>query len=208
MDCKEASLAGIPEVDTEVSCCGVQSEKAAILARMMDFSLFKDPIFMMYAVSNFLTSIGFNAPYVFTVDRAREFGIGGVGVKEDGTVDEENDDAAFLISVIGIANTIARLLLGWLSDRQGINRLYLYNSCLVVCGISMGLSSYMTTYASQALYCAIFGVTSGAYVGLTSVVLVDLLGLDKLTNAFGLLLMFQGIASIIGPPIIGEQKIN
>ena len=49
-----------------------------------------------------------------------------------------------------------------------------------------------------------FGVTSGAYVGLTSVVLVDLLGLDKLTNAFGLLLLFQGIASVIGPPIIGE----
>ena len=47
-------------------------------------------------------------------------------------------------------------------------------------------------------------MTSGAYVGLTSVVLVDLLGLDKLTNAFGLLLLFQGIASVIGPPIIGK----
>lgn len=64
----------------------------------------------------------------------------------------------------------------------------------------------MTSYVSQAFYCAIFGVTSGAYVGLTSVVLVDLLGLDKLTNAFGLLLMFQGIASVIGPPIIGALK--
>jgi hypothetical protein len=27
----------------------------------------RDPIFMMYAVSNFLTSIGFNVPYVYTV---------------------------------------------------------------------------------------------------------------------------------------------
>lgn len=41
---------------------------------------------------------------------------------------------------------------------------------------------------------------------MTSVVLVDLLGLDKLTNAFGLLLLFQGIASVIGPPIIGEPS--
>ena len=56
----------------------------------------------------------------------------------------------------------------------------------------------------QAIYCAVFGVTSGAYVGLTSVVLVDLLGLDKLTSAFGLLLLFQGLASVIGPPIIGN----
>lgn len=68
---------------------------------------------------------------------------------------------------------------------------------------AIALSSFFPTYGGQAAYCALFGVTSGAYVGLTSVVLVDLLGLDRLTNAFGLLLLFQGIASILGPPIIG-----
>lgn len=55
-----------------------------------------------------------------------------------------------------------------------------------------------------ALYCTVFGFTIGAYVGLTSVVLVDLLGIEKLTNAFGLLLLFQGIASLIGPPFAGR----
>ena len=50
---------------------------------------------MMYAASNFLTSIGFNVPYVFTVDRAREW-------------DMTRDQAAFLLSTIGIANTLAR----------------------------------------------------------------------------------------------------
>ena len=34
--------------------------------------------------------------------------------------------------------------------------------------------------------------------------LVELLGIDKLTNAFGLLAMFQGIAFAIGPPLAGE----
>ena len=72
IDCKEASLARIPEAESDLSCCGlkVNPEKASIILKMMDFSLFKDPIFMMYAASNFLTSIGFNVPYVFTVDRA------------------------------------------------------------------------------------------------------------------------------------------
>jgi len=195
VDFKEASLAGIPEASQDLSCCGIKvdPDKVAIMQTMMDFSLFKDPIFMMYAASNFLTSIGFNVPYVFTVDRAREW-------------DMTRDQAAFLLSTIGIANTLARLCLGWLSDRSWINRLYLYNTCLIICGVSMGLSVFMSTYQTQIVYCAIFGATSGAYVGLTSVVLVDLLGLDKLTNAFGLLLMFQGIASVIGPPIIGALK--
>jgi len=178
------------EENAKICCCTVSDKNARVFRQMVDFSLFRDPIFLMYAVSNFLTSIGFNVPYVYTVDRARGWDIG-------------EKEAAFLLSIIGIANTLGRLFLGWLSDQRVINRLYLYNSCLVLCGISMGLSSFMTTYNWQIVYCAIFGVTSGAYVGLTSVVLVDLLGLDKLTNAFGLLLMFQGIASVIGPPFTG-----
>lgn len=65
------------------------------------------------------------------------------------------------------------------------------------------VSVYCETFSSLILYAAVFGFTIGAYVGLTSVILVDLLGLDKLTNAFGLLLMFQGIATFVGPPIVG-----
>jgi MCP family monocarboxylic acid transporter-like MFS transporter 14 len=110
---------------------------------------------MMYATSNFLTSIGFNVPHVFTVvgqamrmsinylmtvlqDRALEWGMDG-------------KQAAFLLSVIGIANTIGRIILGWLSDREEINSLYLYNSCMGVCGVSMGLSVFCNTYISQAV---------------------------------------------------------
>lgn len=40
-------------------------------------------------------------------------------------------------------------------------------------------------------------------MSLTSIILVDLLGLDKLTNAFGLLIMFRGTAAIFGAPLIG-----
>ena len=181
------------EKPSKICCCTVSPKTTRVFNQMLDFSLFKDPIFLMYAVSNFLTSIGFNVPYVYTVDRARGWGI-------------DEKDAAFLLSIVGIANTGGRLVLGWLSDRSFINRLYLYNSCLVLCGVSMAISPFMNTYASQAVYAAIFGVTSGAYVGLTSVVLVDLLGLDKLTNAFGLLLMFQGIASVLGPPFVGTHS--
>lgn len=63
-------------------------------------------------------------------------------------------------------------------------------------------------YTSLMAYCAVFGFTIGAYVGLTSVILVDLLGLEKLTNAFGLLLLFQGIASFIGAPIGGKLLLD
>lgn len=47
------------------------------------------------------------------------------------------------------------------------------------------------------------GVLEGATVCLTSVVLIDLIGIDKFANAFGILALFGGFASVIGPPLIG-----
>jgi len=166
-----------------------QSECAA----MMDLTLFKDPIFLLFSLSNFCTSIGFNVPYVFMKDKALDLGI-------------SSPDASFLIAVIGIANTIGRIILGYISDKPWLNRLYLYNAALTIAGIATALSAFCTTYTTMVIYAAVFGASIGAYVGLTSVVLVDLLGLDKLTNAFGLVLMFQGIASLAGPPIAGRLR--
>lgn len=174
------------------SCCGcLKSSKA--FRQMVDMSLIKDSVFLIFAISNFFTSIGFNIPYVYTVDRALLLGI-------------DVQKASMLLSAIGIANTGGRIVLGYISDKTWFNRLHLYAGCIIVCGLSMCLSNFCLDYASQVVYCAIFGVTSGAYIGLTPVVLVDLLGLDKLTNAFGLLMLFQGIASVIGPPITGVLR--
>lgn len=64
-------------------------------------------------------------------------------------------------------------------------------------------SVFCLDFESLALYSTVFGLSVGAFVGLTSVILVDLLGIGKLTNAFGLLLLFQGIGSFIGPPVAG-----
>merc|ERR1719370_307011 len=38
-----------------------------------------------------------------------------------------------------------------------------------------------------------------------ALVLADLLGADAFTNAFGLLLLFQGVATFIGPPVVGAM---
>lgn len=76
--------------------------------------------------------------------------------------------------------------------------LFIFSASIATVGAILCLDFY-----SLVIYSAVFGFTIGAYVGLTSVILVDLLGLDKLTNAFGLLLLFQGIASLVGPPLAG-----
>ncbi|KAK8722038.1 hypothetical protein OTU49_012444 [Cherax quadricarinatus] len=171
-------------------CAPCSRETRDAMTSLMDWGLLTDGIFILFAISNFCTSIGFNAPYIFIVDRARHLGI-------------PDSQSSFLLAVVGISNTVSRIFLGYISDQAWVNRLYLYNASLTLCGIGTCISIWFNSYALQILYAVVFGSMSGAYVGLTSVVLVDLLGMERLTNAFGLLLMFQGIASVIGPPMCG-----
>lgn len=49
----------------------------------------------------------------------------------------------------------------------------------------------------------LFDCDTGVYTCLTPIVLVDLLGLAKLSNAFGLILLMGGIGAVVGPPIAG-----
>ncbi|XP_050502934.1 monocarboxylate transporter 5 isoform X2 [Diabrotica virgifera virgifera] len=158
---------------------------------MLDCALLRDVIFLIFSLSNLLTSIGFNVPYVYLVPKAKDLGM-------------TKEKAGMLISVIGGANTVGRIVLGYISDKPWINRLYIYNWSLTICGVATFTSAFCSSFYTLAIYSAVFGFTAGAYVGLTSVILVDLLGLESLTNAFGLLLLFQGIASLIGPPIAGS----
>ncbi|CAG0904635.1 unnamed protein product [Darwinula stevensoni] len=120
-----------------------------------------------------------------------------------------SEDSSFLLSVIGIANTLGRVTFGYICDHRWLytenlrRRLWLYNIAIIVCGLSTALTTRGTSYGVLVLTTSVFGCTSGAYVGLTSVILVDLLGIEALTNAFGLVLLFNGIASLFGPPIAG-----
>lgn len=147
------SYASVPAEDsfdassrkTRFRCCPAEIRDA--LVEMTDFSLLMNPVFLMFAISNFLTSIGFNVPYVYTKDRVADMNLA--------------NDASYLLSIIGISNTIGRVTLGYLSDRSCVNRLWIYNVSLIICGLATALSCYAANYTLMAVYCAVFGATAG-----------------------------------------------
>lgn len=61
------------EIKEEEKCCGmtVSTEFREAFREMLSFALLKNPVFLMFAISNFLTSIGFNMPFIFLPDRAK-----------------------------------------------------------------------------------------------------------------------------------------
>ena len=118
--------------------------------------LLRDWAFLMFAVSNFLTSLGYPIPYSFvpvsSTHHIKSYFASFLTAKaisngrlllQDNAIELglTATQGAYLVSLIGISNTVARVILGALS--QKMNRLFLYNTCLVICGITMGVSNYI-----------------------------------------------------------------
>jgi MFS transporter, MCT family, solute carrier family 16 (monocarboxylic acid transporters), member 14 len=53
-------------------------------------------------------------------------------------------------------------------------------------------SGYFMEIYQQYIYTAVFGLACACFSALRSIIVVDLLGLDKLTNAYGIILLLQG----------------
>ncbi|CAF3834861.1 unnamed protein product [Rotaria sp. Silwood1] len=172
----------------------VKKSFLAKIAAQIDLSLLKDAAFALFAVSNFLTSLGFNVPYNFANDLAA-----------DAKVIEHQRH--WIIMSIGIANCFGRVIIGYLADRSWVNRLTLYNTTLIIAGIATMFAPFCNSLVhTHMTYAGLFGFFSGGYVGLTSIIIVDLVGVDKLSDAFGVLLLFQGVAVAIGTPIVGTMR--
>ncbi|XP_066598650.1 monocarboxylate transporter 9 isoform X1 [Prorops nasuta] len=160
------------------------------LATMMDMSLLKDPVFLLIGISNVFGMAGLYVPFVYLVDAAILDGI-------------ETNSASFLLSIIGITNTVGRVACGYVADFPQVDSLLLNNICLIISTIAVAATPFCHSYEAYIAMSIFFGIAISGYISLTSIILVDLLGLDKLTNAFGLLILFRGAAAIVGSPLAG-----
>jgi MFS family permease len=59
------------------------------------------------------------------------------------------------------------------------------------------------SYALLVFCCVLFGLTFASSFSFTPIILVRLVDLDDFTLAYGLVLLVQGIGSLIGPPLAG-----
>jgi hypothetical protein len=68
-------------------------------------------------------------------------------------------------------------------------------------------SSLLGGQLAFASYIFVFAIAVSYYEYLTSVILVELVGVDRFTNAFGLLLLVKGIEYFIGPYVYGKYRV-
>ena len=149
--------------------------------------------FILFSLSNFVMYFWYDVPYVFLVDRAISLNI-------------SDTNATFLISIIGIVHTAGNIFYGYLGDNERINKAFLYGVSIILCGISVTLSPLFTEYIPLAVLAGLFGLFSAANEAMCSIILIEVVGLANLNQAYGVVMMLQGIANLIGPPVAGWCK--
>ncbi|XP_066592507.1 uncharacterized protein [Prorops nasuta] len=167
------------------------TELLELLKGMLDFSMFLEFHFLLMSLSTILLFTWFIVPYFYLAEHLTRNKY-------------EESDAANLLSIIGITNTIGMIGLGWAGDQSWMNVTKTYAWCLVACGIATILMSIFTHhYILLMITSAFFGLFFASSFSFTPVILVELIPLERFTTAYGLTLLCQGIGNLLGPPLAG-----
>jgi len=98
-----------------------------------------------------LTVSGLYTPFVFVYEKA----ISEMGVP--------TTEATLILSLLGIFNTVGRLIAGWLADRPWADSLVIYNVSAILAGLLTCLVSVTFSFELLCIYAASFGILIGSY---------------------------------------------
>lgn len=112
------------------------------------------------------------------------------------------------MAITGLFDGLSRIGSGFLLDFIRVKyRIYIYNMVMVVLGVVPFLVPQTDTFVELSVLCAVYGLFVGAYISQKTIVIVDILGVTRLVNSFGIAISFQGIGMFLGPPIAGKVQV-
>lgn len=158
--------------------------------KFFDLSLLKDPAYLVILISNSTNAIGYTNFIILLPAYAISLGF-------DKTL------SAYLLSIVSTLDLVGRIGGSALSDTELIPKTWYFIGGLAISGISLAVLPLAKTYTMLSVCCACFGLASGVYVGITAVIMADMLGTERLTSSYGISLFVNGILQLIGPPICG-----
>lgn len=153
-------------------------------------NILHDRVMVAFCVAVFLFSLGAFPPVLFMEDVAQSEGL------------VEGVHLIPLVSIVAITTGVGKLALGILADFKSINTIYLYAFSLVATSVALLCIPITKTYVGLQVLSAVVGFFSGNW-SLTSYITTKVVGLDRLTQAHGVLLLFGGFGITIGPPVVG-----
>jgi len=185
MDGDEATVKALPKKDEENGKNNKQKEEKSGYLTVL-----KNVPFLLVMLGNLPAVMGLYIPYAFLPALTQQKGL----VKSQ---------SALLISLIGFFNTGGRIVSGAVTDHPKVDALFVTTIALAWGAVCPFLMTFCTDFWSFCLVCIMFGISLSAWPAVTSSMLVDMLGLELLTSAFGVLTCIRGASAFLGPPLGG-----
>ncbi|VDN59793.1 unnamed protein product [Dracunculus medinensis] len=163
------------------------------LKSLLDFSLLKSITFIVLNIGGFLTTCCLFVPFLYLGEKSSSIGT-------------SLDEQSYLLLSLGLINIFARILCGIISDLPSVDPLMVSNLAVIAGGIATMLVPLFTHYWMYLAYTVPFALAIACFSALRSVICVELLGLERLSSAFGIVLLFMGFAALTGPPLAAAIK--
>lgn len=159
--------------------------------KWIDFSVFKDKVFVVLTLSMSVAFIGHHTPRLHLV-RFSE----GLHVSAHA--------ASRLFIYIGITTFIGRLLSGILCNIPAVNPIYVFMIGLVLDGSSVILLTQAKNYGHLIAFSFLYGFADGFEIGTFNICMINnYTEPRKKASAFGLSAIFYGTMTAAGPPLAG-----
>ncbi|KAL0276710.1 UNVERIFIED_CONTAM: hypothetical protein PYX00_004222 [Menopon gallinae] len=182
-------------LEEQSSRCHVCPESLTrALRTMFDFSIMKKGNFLLFLSSTTLLTFGSLVPIQFSYVRVVEMNI------------LSKEEASLLLAAIGITNTVGRIVCGLLGSIRRLDIILLHILFLIFGALLNIAVVFFFDKTSLFVYATLYGFVLAEQGCMRSVILVKLVGLESLTNAFGILLLFLGLSTIAGIPLAGYIK--
>ncbi|XP_066273982.1 monocarboxylate transporter 13-like [Branchiostoma lanceolatum] len=159
-------------------------------SRIFDFSLLRYPPFLVLCACVVANEMSYLVAPTQMVPRALSLEI-------------PKTQASFLPSVLSITDLIGRLLSGLVSKVPGCTRAVQYAVFCMLWSASSLAIILGVTYPQMAALAGVYGLFNGLVRPLTTALVADVVGAERIESGLGLVMLCQGVGSVVGLPISG-----
>lgn len=155
------------------------------------FSLFKNPRFAMYCVGFILCMNGYGNNLILIPAHIKALGF-------------DNNHVVYGVTIMGGCEVVARISFGWLADQNMMKRKHIFLISMFIASVFCFIAPLFESFVFMAVFACVIGTFPGSFWSLVSVLIIDVVGMENFTPAFGLIMLCLAIGVVISQPSVGE----
>ncbi|XP_048479816.1 monocarboxylate transporter 9 isoform X2 [Plutella xylostella] len=158
--------------------------------KFFDVTLLKDPTYLVILLSSSTVAISCTNFIILLPSHAQNVGF-------------DKARGALLLSTVSALDLVGRIGGSALCDLNFVPKPVYFVGGLIFSGITLVVLPFLSSYMAISVCCALFGLASGINNGVTTLVMAEILGVERLMSTYGISLFVNGLLQLVGPPICG-----